>query len=114
MLAAATQVSYKSDNDTCGENKRTFIQGAKSASVSDENVETAEAGDGGGDRLFCPFHIAHVGGEGEDLRRGPLAKDRIFACVEGGLRTSHQCERGTSMGILQRYLRPDATRCASN
>jgi hypothetical protein len=95
-----------------GEIQRTFIHGANRTSVSHENVETTEAGDGGGNYFFCPFHIAHVGGEGEDLRGRVLAKDRIFARIEGSLCTGHQRERGTSAGILQRSLGTDPTRCA--
>ena len=97
-----------------GRAKRTFIHGAKSASVGDENVQTAEAGHGGGDHLFCLFHVAHVGGEGEDLRGGVLAKDRVFARVEGSLRASHQGERGTGARVLQRDLGTDPARCASD
>jgi hypothetical protein len=73
-----------------------------------------EAGDGGGDRLFCLFHIAHVGGEGENLGRGMLAKDRIFARIEGNLCTGHQRERGTSAGILQGSLGTDPAGCTSD
>ena len=91
MLAEATQVSYESGNDPCGATQRTFIHhDAKNTSVSNENVQTTEVGHGCGDHLFCLFHIAHVGGEGENLRRGILAKDCIFACIESSLRTSHQ------------------------
>ena len=90
MLVEATQVSYKSSNDASGETQRTFIKGAKNTSVSNENVQTTESGHGGGNYPFYLFHIAHVGGEGENLRRGILAKDRIFTRIEGSLRTSHQ------------------------
>ena len=69
--------------------KRTFFNGTNNTGVSNENVQMTEAGDVGRGHLFCPFHTAHVGGEGEDLCRGELAKDRIFACIEGGLRASH-------------------------
>ena len=72
-----------------GGTQRTFIHGAKSTSVSNENVQMTEAGHGGGNHLFRLFHIAHVGREGENLRRGILAEDRIFARIEGSLRTSH-------------------------
>jgi hypothetical protein len=89
MLVEATQVSYKSSNDASGETQRTFIKGAKNTSVSNENVQTTEAGHGGGNHPLYLFNIAHVGREGENLRRGMLAKDRIFARIEGSLRTSH-------------------------
>lgn len=94
--------------------QRTSIHRTESTGISNENVQTTKVFHRGSDHLFSPGHIAHIGRKGKDLCGGTLAENRIFALVEGSLRPSHQCERGTSTGVLQRNLGTDAARCASD
>jgi len=90
MLASETQVSYTAVVIHVSGLKRTLIYRANFTSVGNKNVQTTKVGHGGSDHLFCPFHIAHIGGEGEDLCRRALAKDSVFVRIEGGLRTSNK------------------------
>ena len=94
--------------------QRTFISGADSTSIRNEDVQTTEVCYSCGNRLLGSCHVTHVGREDEDLCSGVLAENRVSARIECCLAAGHQREIGAGEGVLQCYLGTNAARRAGD
>jgi hypothetical protein len=101
-------------NMTRQRRQRTFISGADSTSIRNEDVQTTKVCYGCGDCLLRFCHITHVGREDEDLCSGELAENRVSGLVEFRLAAGHQHEIGAGEGILQSDLGTNAARRAGD
>ena len=94
--------------------QRTFIRGADSTSIRNEDVQTTKVCYSCGDDLLRSFHVTHVGREDEDLCSGVLTENHISARIEFCLAAGHQREIGACEGVLQCDLGTNAARRVGN
>jgi hypothetical protein len=94
--------------------QRTFISGADSTSIGNEDVQTAKVCYSCGDCLLRSCDVTHVGREDEDLSSEVLAENHVSGRIKFCLAAGHQREIGASEGVLQRDPGTNAARRAGD